>query len=403
MAEARQWLLGSALLLALAFGRAAAAEKIYDPGASDSEIKIGQTMPYSGPLSSASVMAKVELAYFRRLNKQGGINGRRIALISLDDGYSPPKTVEQTRRLVEQEEVLAMMGSFGSSTNAAVQKYLTARKVPQLFLLAGSSRWNDPAHFPWTMALVPPIRNEGKAHASYVLRRNPTARIAVLYQDDDYGRDYLEGVKERFGPEAAQRIAATASYLPTDPTVDSQIITLEASGADTLFLAATPKFTAQALRKAFDLGWHPLRFITLVSTSVGGVLEPAGLERTAGVMSAATFKSVSDPQWQGDLEYRDWLAFMHEDYPEGDVSDQLAVNGYAYAALFAEILRRCGDDLTRAHLMEVATHLDAVHLPMLLPGISVNTSPTDFNPLKQIRLQRFDGREWRLLENFVEQ
>ena len=403
MTEARQWLLASVLLLSFAFDRPAAAEKKYDPGASDGEIKIGQTMPYSGPLSAASVIAKVELAYFRRLNENGGVNGRRINLISLDDAYSPPKTVEQTRRLVEQEQVLALMGSFGSATNAAVQKYLTARRVPQLFLLAGSSRWNDPAHFPWTMALVPPVRSEGKAHAGYVLRTKPTARVAILYQDDDYGRDYMQGVEERFGPEAAQRIVATATYLPTDPTVDSQIITLQASGADTLFLAATPKFTAQALRKAFDLGWHPLRFITLVSTSVAGVLEPAGIERATGVMSGATFKSVSDPQWRGDPEYRDWLAFMRDYYPEGDVADQLAVNGYGYAALFAEVLRRCGDDLTRAHVMEVATHLDGVHVPMLLPGISLNTSPSDFNPLKQIRLQRFDGRMWQLLEGLIEQ
>ncbi|HYM01663.1 MAG TPA: ABC transporter substrate-binding protein, partial [Stellaceae bacterium] len=260
-------LLGAAALLA-GVALAQAAERKYGPGVSDTEIKIGQTMPYSGPLSSAGIIGRTELAYFRMLNEQGGINGRRVVLISLDDGYSPPKTLEQTRRLIEQEQVLALMGSYGTPTNAAVQKYLTAHKVPQLFIQAGASRWNDPAHFPWTTPMVPSIRSEAKAHGAYILRSNPTARVAVLYQDDDFGKDYVDGLLERFGAQASRRIAAMASYQTTDPTIDSQIFALQASGADTLLLAATPKFTAQAIRKTFDIGWHPTRFVVYVSTSV---------------------------------------------------------------------------------------------------------------------------------------
>jgi len=400
--KGRGWLFASMLLAGMAALPPVAAAKEYGPGVTDTEIKIGQTMPYSGPLSSASVMSKTELAYFRMLNEKGGVNGRRVTLVSLDDGFLPPKTVEQTRRLVEQEQVLALMGSFGSATNAAVQRYLTERKVPQLFILAAASRWNDPAHFRWTMALVLPVRSEGKAHVDYVMRANPKAHVAVLYQDDDFGKDYYAGVRAEFGTDAAARIAATATYQPTDPTVDSQIIALQASGADTLFLATTPKFTAQAVRKTFDIGWHPTRFIAQISASVAAVLEPAGLERSSGVMAVATLKSASDPQWEDDPEYREWLAFMHKYYPEGDLADQLTVAGYSYAALFAQVLRRCGDDLTRENLMQVATHLQGMRIPMLLPGITLNTSPTDYNPLKQMRLQRFDGHKWELVGGLIE-
>ena len=400
--KAQRWPWASLLLVGMVAAHAGLAEQNYGPGVTDSEIKIGQTIPYSGPLSSTSIISKTELAYFRMLNERGGVNGRRITLISLDDAFLPPKTVEQTRRLVEQEQVLALMGSFGSATNAAVQRYLTEHKVPQLFILAAASRWNDPARFPWTMALVLPVRSEGKAHADYVMHTNPKARVAVLYQDDDFGKDYLAGVREEFGTEAAARIAATATYEPTDPTVDSQIIALQASGADTLFLATTPKFTAQSIRKTFDLGWHPTRFITTISISVAAVLQPAGLERSSGVIAVAVIKSVSDPQWEDDPEYREWLAFMRKYYPEGDLTDQFTVSGYSYAALFAEVLRRCGDDLTREHLMQVATHLEGLRIPMLLPGVTLNTSPTDYNPLKQMRLQRFDGHKWELIGDLVE-
>jgi branched-chain amino acid transport system substrate-binding protein len=277
----------------------ASPEKKYGPGASDTEIKIGQTMPYSGPQSAVSVIGRSESAYFEMINKQGGINGRHVTFISLDDGYSPPKTLEQTRRLVELDEVLAIIGSFGTPTNAAIQKYLNERQVPQLFIQAGASRWNDPAHFPWTMPLVNLLRSEAKVYASYILSTNPGARIAVLYQNDDFGRDYVDGLKEGLGTQAASMIVAKASYEVSDPTVDTQIITLQYSGADTFLIAAGPKFAAQAIRKAFDLGWRPMRFIASVSASLA-VLKPAGLDKAAGVMTATSFKAVGDPQWAND-------------------------------------------------------------------------------------------------------
>jgi branched-chain amino acid transport system substrate-binding protein len=403
MMKSRQWQFASAMLLALAFADPAAAQKKYGPGVTDSEIKIGQTMPYSGPVSAASVIGKAQLAYFRMLNDQGGINGRRVSLLSLDDAYSPPKTVEQTRRLVEQEQVLALMGSFGTPTNAAVQKYLNQRKVPQLFIQAAASRWNDPVHFPWTMPLVVLVRTEAKAHGSYILRNNPKARVAILYQNDDYGKDYVDGLKERFGGQAMERIVAIASYEPLDPTVDSQIIALRASDADTLLIVATPKFTTQAIRKVFDLGWHPTRFLVQLSTSPAAVLTPAGIEKSTGVIAVTASKSVSDPQWESDPEYQAWLAFMRKYYPDGDVTDQLILSGYGNAVLFAEVLRRCGDDLTRENLMRVATHLTGVRTPALLPEVTLNTSPTDYSPLKQMRLQRFNGHQWELFDGLIEE
>jgi branched-chain amino acid transport system substrate-binding protein len=400
---AAKWLCASAVLLDLALLDSAAAQKKYGPGVTDSEIKIGQTMPYSGPVSAASVIGNVELAYFRMLNEQGGINGRRVSLMSLDDAFSPPKTLEQTRRLVEQEQVLGLMGSFGTPTNTAVQKYLNQRNVPQLFIQAGASRWNDPAHFPWTMPLVVLLRTEAKAFGSYILRNNPTARVAILYQNDDFGKDYVEGLKERFGGQAVERIVAIASYELLDPTVDSQIIALKASGADTLLIAASPKFAAQAIRKVFDIGWHPTRFVAQVSTSPAAVFLPAGSEKSTGVISVTATKSVSDPQWESDREYQTWLAFMRKYYADGNVSDQFTLDGYGNAVLFAEVLRRCGDDLTRVNLMRVATHLKAMSTPSLLPGVTLNTSPTDYNPLKQMRLQRFGGRQWELFDGLIEE
>jgi branched-chain amino acid transport system substrate-binding protein len=394
----------SAVVLSLGLAAfPALAEKKYGPGVSDVEIKLGQTMPYSGPLSAAGVIGKSESAYFRMLNDQGGINGRRVTFISLDDGYSPPKTLEQTRRLVEQEHVLAIIGSFGTPPNTAIQKYLNANRVPQLFIEAGASRWDDPAHFPWTMPFVNLLRSEAHVFGEYVLRQNPKARIAVLYQNDDFGRDYLEGLKDKLEPQAARMIVATASYETSDPTVDSQVVALQASGADTLLIAAGPKFAAQAIRKAYDIGWRPTRFLPQVSTSVAAVLAPAGLEKSLGVISANSFKLVDDPQWADDPDYRAWIAFMRRYYPEGDTGDEFAFVGYANAVLFAEVLRRCGDDLTREHLMAVASHLQGVHMPTLLPGITLSTSPTDYNPIKQMRLARFDGHRWVLFSNVIEE
>jgi branched-chain amino acid transport system substrate-binding protein len=396
-----RWLLSPAIAFGLVLSAPASAEKKYDPGVTDTEIKLGQTMPYSGPVSAAGVIGRAEMAYFKMLNEHGGVNGRRITFISLDDGYSPPKTVEHTRRLIEQEQVLAIMGSFGTPTNAAIQKFLTERKVPHLFIQAGSSRWNDPVHFPWTMPLVPLIRSEAKAHGAQILHSNPDARVAVLYQNDDFGKDYVGGLKERFGADAARLIVAEVSYEISEPTIDSQIVALEASGADTLVLAATPKFTAQAIRKVFDIGWHPTRYVAIVSTSPLAVLKPAGIEQSTGVIAVTDEKAVGDPQWETDREYQDWLAFMRGYYPDGDVNDQFAFVGYGNAILFAEVLRRCGDDLTRENLMLVATHLQGVRVPYLLPGVNLNTSPTDYNPIKQMRFQRFNGHRWELFGDLV--
>ena len=391
-----------ALLLTVA-SFTAHAEKKYGPGVSDAEIKIGQTMPYSGPVSAASVIGKSESAYFRMVNETEGINGRRVNFISLDDDYSPPKTLEQTRRLVEQENVLAIVGSFGTPTNAAIQKYLNANRIPHLFIQAGASRWNDPVQFPWTIPLANLLRSEAKVYAHHIIQTNPDARIAVLYQNDDFGRDYLGGFTEKFGPLARRMLVATAAYEASDPTVDSQIITLRASGADTLLIAASPKFAAQAIRKAFDIGWRPTRFVAQLSSSVTGVLAAAGLDKSEGVMTTTSFKSVGDPQWADDPDYLAWLTFMRRYYPGGDVNSEFAFIGYSNAALFTEVLRRCGDELTRENLMTVATHLQGVRIPSLLPGITLSTSPTDYNPLKQVRLQRFDGHRWVLLPDLIEE
>jgi ABC-type branched-subunit amino acid transport system substrate-binding protein len=394
-------LLATALLLCLPV-LPAAAQKRYGPGVSDTEIKIGQTMPYSGPLSAVSVIGKSESAYFRMINGQGGINGRRIDFISHDDGYSPPKALEQTRQLVEQEEVLAIMGSFGTPQNAATQKYLNAKGVPQLFIQAGASRWNDPTHFPWTIPLVDLLRSEARVYASYIERTNPQARIAVLYQNDDFGRDYLEGLRGRLGAHAARMVVATATYETTDPTVDSQIIALKSFGADVFLIAAGGKFAAQALSKAYEIGWHPSRFIAQVSTSAA-VLKPVGFDKAAGVINATSFKSIDDPQWRNDPDYLAWLEFMRTSYPEGNTGDAFAFVGYSNAVLFADVLRRCGDNLTRENLMAVASHLQGVRMPSLLPGISLNTSPTDYEPIKQMGLQRFDGQRWLMFTDVIEE
>jgi len=373
---------------------AADADTKYDVGASGSEIRIGQTMPYSGPYSAAGVIGRTEIAYFQMINAHGGINGRHVRFISLDDGYSPPKTLELTRRLVEEESVLAIVGSFGTPTNAAIQTYLNERRVPQLFIQAGASRWNDPAHFPWTMPFVNLLRSEAKVYASAILSDRPDARVAVLYQNDDFGRDYLDGLKEGLGGRADRMIVATASYETSDPTVDSQIIRLASSGADTLLIAAGPKFAALALRKAHDIDWRPTRFLAQVSAASPKALEAAGLDKAVGVITAGSFKSIGDPEWANDPDYLAWQEFMRTDYPQGDVRDGFTFVGYSNAVFFAEVLRRCGDNLTRENLMNVAAHLNGVRMPDLLPGVTINTSPTDYEPLKQMQLRRFDGKQW---------
>ncbi len=391
----------SALLLALGLASGAAeAQKTYPPGVSDHEIKIGETMPYSRPASAYGTIGRSELAYFAMINAAGGVNGRKITLLTLDDALSPPKTVEQTRRLVEQDQVLLMFSTLGTPTSMSVHKYLNNAGVPQLFVASGATEWGDYAHFPWTMGWQPNYQTEAHVYAKYILEHMPNARIAVLYQDDDYGKDYLKGLRDGLGEAAEKMIVATASYETSDPTVDSQVVSLQSSGADIFFNGGTPKFGAQAIRKAYDIGWHPQQFLASVSTSIGAVLKPAGPEKAKGIISIAFVKDPTDPQWQNDKGYQDWLAFMKRWYPEGDLSDSFNVWGYSLGQLVVEVFRRCGDDLSRANVMKQAAHLD-LELPMLLPGIRISTAPDDFRPIKQVRLQRFDGAHWVLFGDVI--
>ena len=372
----------------------ASGQNKYGPGVTDTEIKIGQTMPYSGPVTASAMIGKAQAAYFNMINERGGINGRKIRFISLDDGYNPARTVEQTRKLVEQEEVLLIFGSLGTASNSVIRKYLNAKQVPQLLITSIGLKWNDPKHFPWTMAYPPSPRVEVQAFLHYLLREHPDAKIAVRYQNDDFGKDYLKTTKGLLGDKAARIIVAEASYEVTDPSVDSQVISLKASGADTLLIATTPKFGAFAVRKAYDIGWRPLQFIASPSTSVAAVLTLAGLEKSVGLLSAAYLKDPTDPAWQTDLGVIEWRAWMKHYHSKGDVSDWFNVLGHSAAQLVVEVLRRCGDDLTRANVMKQAASLKEVDLTMLLPGIRINTSPTDFQPIEQAQLQRFDGRRW---------
>ena len=379
--------------LALASG-IALAEKKYDPGATDTEIKIGQTMPYSGPGSSYGTIGKTEAAYFKMINDQGGVNGRMINLISLDDNYAPPRTVEQIRRLVEQDEVLLTFQNLGTAHNTAVQKYLNAKKVPQLFVSTGATKWGDPQHFPWTMGWLPPYQHEAHHYAKYILKSKPDAKIGILYQNDDFGRDYLKGFKDGLGDKAKTMIVAELTYEPTDPTIDSQIIALQASGADVFFDVTIPKFAAQAIRKTYDSGWRPLHVLTNVSISVGTVLQPAGLEKAVGLVSSVYLKDPTDPAWKDDKAMKDFVAFMRRYYPDGNRDDIFNVYGYAAAQTLVQVLKQCGDELTRENVMRQAANLKDLEVAGMLPGIRINTSPTDFYPIKQVQLMRFDGKTW---------
>ena len=375
----------------------ALAEKKYDPGATDTEIKIGQTMPYSGPGSAYGTIGKAELAYFKMINDQGGVNGRKINLISLDDGYSPPRTVEQIRKLVEENEVLFTFQNLGTAHNTAIQKYLNAKKVPQLFVATGATKWGDPQNFPWTMGWQPNYQTEAHIYAKYLLQNKPGAKIAVLYQNDDYGKDYLKGIHDGLDKQAEKMLVKEVSYEVTDPTVDSQIVTLQASGADTFFLFATPKFAAQAIRKAYDIGWRPLAFVNNVSASVAAVLEPAGLEKSKGLLTALYIKDPNDPQWENDAAMKAWREWMKKSYPDGNLADSANVYGYAAAQTLVQVLKQCGDDLTRENIMRQAANLKNFEVPVLLPRVRINTSASDFYPIEQIQLGRFDGKRWVLL------
>ena len=373
---------------------AAWAQKQYDPGASDSEIKIGQTMPYSGPASSYGAIGKTEAAYFKKINDEGGVNGRKIVFISVDDGYSPPKAVEATRRLVEQDQVLLMFGSLGTATNTAVQGYLTARKVPQLFVTTGASKWNDPQHHPWTMGFQPNYRTEAQIYAKYILQTKPDAKVGILYQNDDYGKDYLQGLKEGLGDKAGKMMIAELTYEVTDPTIDSQILQMQSLGVDAFVDATSPKFAAQAIRKAYDIGWKPIHLLNNTSVSVGGVLTPAGLVKSVGVITSLYGKDPTDPRWDSDPGMVAWRAFMKAYNPDGDLIDNANVFGYGQARTLVEVLRQCGDNLTRENVMKHAANLKDFDTTVSLPGITINTSPTDFAPFKALQLARFDGKTW---------
>ena len=373
---------------------AALAQKKYGPGATDSEIKVGQTMPYSGPASAYGTIGKSEMAYFKMINDQGGINGRKINLISLDDGYNPARTVEQVRKLVEEEQVLFMYQTLGTPPNTAIHKYMNAKQVPQLFVATGATKWGDPQHFPWTMGWQPTYQHESQIYAKYLLQTKPDAKIGILYQNDDYGKDYLKGFKDGLGDRAANMIVAEVSYEVTDPSVDTQIVTLQGSGADVFFNITTPKFAAQAIRKAYDIGWRPLHLLNVVSTSVAAVLQPAGLDKAVGLVSIAYFKDPTDPAWKDDKATTNYFAFMKKYYADGNVNDSLNIFGVSVAQTLVQVLKQCGDDLTRENVMRQAANLKDLEIPTLLPGIRINTSPTDFYPIEQVQFIRFDGKTW---------
>ena len=382
--------------LALALGTSSAlAQKKYDSGASDTEIKVGNINPYSGPASAYGQIGKTIAAYFKMVNAEGGVNGRKINFISYDDGYSPPKAVEQARKLVESDQVLLVFQSLGTPSNTAIQKYMNAKKVPQLFVATGATKWGDPQHFPWTMGWQPTYQAEGHIYAKYLLAKYPNAKIGILYQNDDYGKDYVKGLKDGLGAKAAKMIISEQPYETTDPTVDSQIVNLKASGADVFFNVTTPKFAAQAIKKAAEIGWHPVHLLNNVSQSIGAVLKPAGLENAKGILSTYYLKDATDPHWKDDAGYKQWLAFMDKYFPEGDKTSSFTVYGYTVGQTLVQVLKQCGDNLTRENVMKQAANLKSLNLPMLLPGITINTSATDFYPIEQMQMQEFNGTDWR--------
>jgi branched-chain amino acid transport system substrate-binding protein len=385
-------------LIGLAAGLGAAsalAQKKYDPGASDTEIKVGNTAPYSGPLSALGAIGKAIGAYFDKVNAEGGINGRKIKFITLDDGYNPAKTVEQVRKLVEEEEVLLVLSPVGTPTNSAVHKYMNTKKVPHLFLGSGATKWGDPKNFPYTMGWQPNYQSEGKIYAAHILETKPNGKIGVLYQNDDYGRDYLKGFEDGLSEKARTMIVSKLTYEVTDPTVDSQIAALKASGADIFFNVTVGKFAAQSIRRVAEIGWKPVHYLNKVGTGVGSVLTPAGLDNAVGIISADHAKDPTDPQFQKGKEHDDWLDWLKRYHPGGDPKDNLTVAGYSMAQTLVQVLTQAGDELTRDNVMKQAANLDMT-LPMLLPGVTVKTGPDDFYPVEREQLKRFNGKSWEL-------
>ncbi|AWM10254.1 MULTISPECIES: ABC transporter substrate-binding protein [Bradyrhizobium] len=393
--------LATALALALSIS-AANAQKKYDPGASDTEIKVGQTMPFSGPASAYSSIGKTQAAYFKMINDQGGVNGRKINLIQYDDAYSPPKAVEQIRKLVESDEVLLTFQIIGTPVNAAVQKYLNAKKVPQLFAATGASRFTDPKNFPWTMGFNPNYFVEGRIYGQYILKEHPNAKVGVLYQNDDLGKDYLNGIKAGLGDKAAKMIVTEASYEVSDPTVDSQVLKIKDAGADLFFSASTPKQAAQAIKKIAEMGWHPVQIVDINATSVGAVLKPAGLDAAKGLISVNYGKEPLDPTWKDDAGLKKYFDFMAKYYPDGDKDSNFNTYGYSTAQLLVHVLKQCGDDLTRENVMKQAASVKDFATDTALPGIKVNTSPTDYRVNKQLQMMKFNGERWELFGPILE-
>jgi len=390
----------TAVIAFAAISGSALAQKKYDPGATDTEIKIGNIMPYSGPASAYGVIGKTEEAYFKRINAEGGINGRKINFISYDDGYSPPKAVEQARKLVESDEVLLVFNPLGTPSNSAIQKYLNGKKVPQLFVATGATKWNDPKNFPWTMGWQPSYQSEARIYAKYLMKEKPDAKIGVLFQNDDFGKDYLKGLKDGLGAKASM-IIAEESYEPTEPTIDSHIVKLKASGADVFVSVTTPKFAAQAIKKLAELEWKPLHLVSNVSISVGSVIKPAGFENAQGILSAAYAKDGADPQWDNDPGMKKVFALLEKYYPEGNKLDASVVYGYGVAQTMVKVLEMCGDNLTRENVMKQAASLKDFAPDTLLPGVKISTSATDFAPIKQLQMMRFKGEKWELFGDII--
>ncbi len=384
------------LAVALPLALVSAAVAAVTPGVTTTEIKIGNTNPYSGPASAYGTIGKAIGAYFKKVNDEGGINGRKVNYISYDDAYSPPKAVEMVRKLVEQDQVAALFQTLGTPTNSAIHKYVNQQKVPHLFVATGATKWNDPQHFPWTMGFQPNYQTEGRIYAQYILKNIPDAKIGILYQNDDYGKDYRKGLHDGLGEAAKKLIVMEQTYEVTDPTIDSQIANLKNSGANVFFNVTIPKFAVQAIKKSHDIGWKPTHFLNNVSSSLGTVLKPAGLDASKGLITALYQKEITDPQWKNDKGYLDWVAFMKKYYPEGALDDQSNAYGYLAAQTLVQVLKQCGNDLSRENIMKQAANLKNFELALLLPGMKVNTSPTDFAPIEQEQLAKFDGERWVL-------
>ncbi|MGC2198953.1 MAG: ABC transporter substrate-binding protein [Stellaceae bacterium] len=393
----RTVLVAAPVALAVGVPRMARAAKNYDPGVTDTEIKIGNTGPYSGPASSYGTIPKSMAAYYRMVNDQGGVNGRKIEFTSYDDGYTPPKTVEMTRKLVEQDQVLAIASPLGTPTNSATWHYMNQKKVPQLFIASGATKWDDPKGHPWTIGWQPNYQSEGRIYATFIMANKPDGKIGVLYQNDDAGKDYLKGLTDGLAANGkTSMIVDAAPYEPTDPTIDSQIVGMKAKGCDVLVTAAIPKMAAQAIKKAAEIEWTMLHVLTSVANSVGATLKPAGLDISKGVVSDFYLKDPTDPQWKDDPGFKAWLAFMEKYYPDGDKSDSGNLYGPSIAATTVQVLKQCGDELTRENVMKQAANLHDFTVPLLLPGVKIDTGPSDFAPIKQVQMARFDGERWKL-------